>query len=78
VILDIGLPDISGFEVLKQVRQFSSVPILVLTVWGEDSYIASGKALGADDYMVKPFNQIELQSRMKALLASEQINGAGF
>jgi len=45
VILDIGLPDISGFEVLKQMRQFSSVPILVLTVWGENSHIARGKAL---------------------------------
>jgi len=68
VILDLGLPDISGFEVLKQMRQFSSVPVLVLTVSGEEDQIATGMELGANDYMVKPFSHIELHSRMRTLL----------
>ncbi len=67
VILDIGLPDISGFEVLRQVRLFSEVPILILTVRAEESDIVKGLELGADDYMVKPFRQLELLSRIQAL-----------
>jgi len=67
VILDIGLPDISGFEVLEQIRLFSEVPILILTVRAEESDIVKGLELGADDYMVKPFRQLELLSRVRAL-----------
>ncbi|MFC1860570.1 response regulator transcription factor [Chloroflexota bacterium] len=67
VILDIGLPDISGFEVLQQIRLFSEVPILILTVRAEESDIVKGLELGADDYMVKPFRQLELLSRVQAL-----------
>jgi two-component system KDP operon response regulator KdpE len=65
VILDLGLPDISGFEVLKQVRLFSSVPILILTVRSEESDIVKGLEWGADDYVIKPFRQLELLSRIK-------------
>jgi len=67
VILDLGLPDISGFEVLKQTRLFSTVPILILTVRAEEADIVKGLEWGADDYVVKPFRQLELLSRIKAL-----------
>ncbi len=67
VILDLGLPDISGFEVLKQIRTFSSVPVLILTVRGEEADVVKGLEWGADDYMVKPFRQLELMSRIQAL-----------
>ncbi|MFC1965530.1 response regulator transcription factor [Chloroflexota bacterium] len=68
VILDLGLPDISGFEVLKQIRLFSDVPILILTVRADESDVVRGLESGADDYMVKPFRQLELLSRIKALV----------
>ena len=67
VILDLGLPDFSGFDVLKEIRTFSMVPIIILTVRGEESDIVKGLEWGADDYMVKPFRQLELLSRIKAL-----------
>jgi two-component system response regulator VicR len=67
VILDLGLDDISGFDVLKQVRLFSSVPILILTVRADETDIVRGLEWGADDYVVKPFRQLELLSRIKAL-----------
>ena len=65
VILDLGLPDKSGFEVLKQVRLFSTVPILILTVSSDEADIVKGLEWGADDYVVKPFRQLELLSRIK-------------
>jgi len=55
VILDLGLPDINGFEVLKQIRGFSEVPVLILTVRGDEADIVKGLEWGADDYMIKPF-----------------------
>ncbi|MEE8413813.1 MAG: response regulator transcription factor [Dehalococcoidales bacterium] len=67
VILDLGLPDINGFEVLKQIRAFSEVPILILTVRGDEPDVVKGLEWGADDYMIKPFRQLELMSRVKAL-----------
>ncbi|MFC2020626.1 response regulator transcription factor [Chloroflexota bacterium] len=68
VILDLGLPDISGFDILKQIRMFSKVPVLVLTARGEETDIVKGLEWGADDYMTKPFRQLELMSRVKALI----------
>lgn len=67
VILDLGLPDISGFEALKQIRTFSQVPVLILTVRGEEADVVKGLEWGADDYMTKPFRQMELMSRIQAL-----------
>lgn len=67
VILDLGLPDISGFEVLKQTRLFSDVPILILMVRADEADIVKGLEWGADDYVVKPIRQLELLSRIKAL-----------
>jgi len=68
VILDLGLPDISGYEVLKRVRLFSVVPVLILTVRSDEDDIVRGLEYGADDYMVKPFRSLELLSRVQALL----------
>jgi DNA-binding response OmpR family regulator len=68
VILDLGLPDISGFEVLRQIRSFSDVPVIILTVRGEETDKVKGLELGADDYIVKPFSHLELLSRVKAVL----------
>ena len=66
IILDLGLPDMSGFDVLKQVRSFSSVPIIILTVKADEADIVKGLEWGADDYMVKPCGQLELLARVKA------------
>lgn len=68
VILDVGLPDISGLEVLKRMRDFSNVPVIILSVRGDDESITRGLELGADDYMVKPFRMVELIARMRALM----------
>jgi two-component system KDP operon response regulator KdpE len=67
IILDLGLPDTNGFDVLKEVRTFSDIPIMILTVRGEEADVVKGLEWGADDYMVKPFRQLELLSRIKAL-----------
>lgn len=68
VILDLGLPDISGFEVLRQIRRFSSVPTVILTVRSDEADIVKGLEWGADDYIIKPFRQLELLARVKALI----------
>lgn len=73
VILDLGLPDINGFEVLKGIRNFSSIPIVILTVRGEEADVVKGLELGADEYIVKPFRQLELLSRIKALLRRKHL-----
>lgn len=67
VILDLGLPDINGFDVLRLIRQVSSVPIMILTVRSAETDIVKGLEWGADDYMVKPFRQVELLARLRAL-----------
>lgn len=68
VILDVNLPDIDGFQVLQEVRLFSKVPVVMLTVKGKDVDIARGLALGADDYVVKPFSNIELIARVETAM----------
>ncbi|MDD5590537.1 MAG: response regulator transcription factor [Dehalococcoidales bacterium] len=68
VILDLGLPDISGFEVLKSIRLFSDVPVLILTAKADEADIVKGLEWGADDYMVKPFKQLELLARIKGIV----------
>jgi two-component system KDP operon response regulator KdpE len=66
IILDLGLADISGFEVLKQVRFFSSVPIIILTARSDQADVVKGLEWGADDFIVKPCGQLELLARIKA------------
>lgn len=68
VILDINLPDIDGFEVLKQIRASSDVPTIILTVRGKEDDQAKGLELGADDYIVKPFRPKDLVARVHAVL----------
>src|SRR4030043_38050 len=72
VILDIGLPDMDGYQVLKELRRFSDVPVLMLTVRGEDTDVAKGLELGADDHITKPFSHIELIARVQAVLRRSQ------
>jgi DNA-binding response OmpR family regulator len=67
VLLDLGLPDISGFEVTKKIRGESDVPILILTAHGLESDRVRGLDVGADDYMVKPFSIPELEARVRAV-----------
>ncbi|NLD39554.1 MAG: response regulator [Desulfatiglans sp.] len=68
VILDIMLPGKNGLEVLKEIRQKNSIPIIMLTAKGEDADRIVGLELGADDYLPKPFNPRELLARMRAVM----------
>jgi len=68
IILDLGLPDTDGFEVLRQIRLFSSVPIVVLTVKSDEKNVVRMLEGGANDYIVKPFRQLELLARLKTQL----------
>jgi DNA-binding response OmpR family regulator len=68
VLLDIGLPDIDGYEVLTQIRSFSDVPVIVLTARDETLDKIKGLELGADDYITKPFDHLELLARVRAVL----------
>ena len=68
IILDVMLPKADGLEVCQQIRGFSNVPIIMLTAKGEDMDKIMGLEYGADDYLTKPFNVIELKARIKAIL----------
>lgn len=68
ILLDVMLPKKDGFEVCRQVREFSSVPILMLTAKGEDMDKIFGLEYGADDYITKPFNILEVKARIKAIM----------
>lgn len=68
VLLDVMLPDIDGFEVLKMIREISQVPVIMLTAKGEEDDRVRGLELGADDYITKPFSPRELVSRVRAVL----------
>ena len=67
VLLDVMLPKLNGFEVCQQVREFSDVPILMLTAKGDDMDKILGLEYGADDYITKPFNILEVKARIKAI-----------
>jgi len=68
IIIDLGLPDIDGFEVVKDIRAFSNVPIIIVTVRDDEMDKVRGLELGADDYITKPFSHMELLARIKAVL----------
>ncbi len=68
VVLDIAMPGISGFEVLRRIRQVSDVPIIMLTVRSEELDKVRALEAGADDYVTKPFGSLELMARVKAVL----------
>ena len=75
VLLDIGLPDMDGFEVLRQVRAFSDVAIVMLTARDDAIDKVKGLELGADDYVSKPFNHLELMARIRAVLRRQDMPG---
>ncbi|WP_105619821.1 response regulator transcription factor [Vallitalea okinawensis] len=68
LVLDLMLPKIDGLNVCQQIREFSTLPIIMLTAKGEDMDKIMGLEYGADDYMTKPFNILELKARIKAVL----------
>lgn len=68
ILLDVMLPALDGFEVLRRIREFSSVPIIMLTAKGDDMDKILGLEYGADDYITKPFNILEVKARIKAII----------
>jgi two-component system KDP operon response regulator KdpE len=68
VVLDMGLPDMSGLDVLRQLREWSRVPVLVLTVLAAETDKVAALDAGADDYLTKPFGAAELNARLRAIL----------
>ena len=68
ILLDVMLPKYDGFEVCRQIRDFSDVPVIMLTAKGEDMDKLIGFESGADDYITKPFNILELKARIRALI----------
>lgn len=68
ILLDVMLPLLTGFEVCQQIREFSDVPIIMLTAKGDDMDKILGLEYGADDYITKPFNILEVKARIKAIM----------
>ena len=68
VLLDVMLPKLTGFDVCQQIREFSNMPIIMLTAKGEDMDKILGLEYGADDYITKPFNILEVKARIKAIM----------
>jgi two-component system, OmpR family, response regulator CpxR len=77
IVLDVMLPGLDGFEILKRLRQQSKVPVVMLTARGEDVDRIIGLELGADDYLPKPFNVRELAARIRAILRRIETKPAG-
>lgn len=75
ILLDLMLPKLSGLEVCQQIREFSNVPIIMLTAKSEDMDKIMGLEYGADDYVTKPFNILELKARIKAILRRTTVAG---
>lgn len=72
ILLDIMLPKLNGFEVCQQIREFSDMPIIMLTAKGDDMDKILGLEYGADDYITKPFNILEVKARIKAIIRRSQ------
>lgn len=77
ILLDLMLPKLSGLEVCQQVREFSRVPIIMLTAKGDDMDKILGLEYGADDYITKPFNILEVKARIKAIMRRAAPNSEG-
>jgi two-component system, OmpR family, response regulator VicR len=75
VILDLGLPDMDGMKVLREIRKYSDVPVIILTIRGDETDKVRGLEMGADDYIVKPFHHSELLARVRAVLRHRQKGG---
>lgn len=79
VILDLGLPDKDGFSVLSEIRTWSSVPVIILSVRDSEDNIVKALDLGADDYITKPFNSKELLARIRASIRRvQQVDNEGY
>ncbi|MEV7551251.1 response regulator transcription factor [Amycolatopsis sp. NPDC089917] len=76
ILLDLGLPDMDGLDVLRKVRQVSLVPVLVLTARGDERSVVRGLRLGADDYLTKPVRLAELLARVDAVVRRAAITAA--
>ncbi len=72
VVLDIGLPDLNGFDLCREIRQFSAIPVIFLTARNDEIDRIVGLELGADDYVTKPFSPREIVSRVRAVLRRTQ------
>lgn len=77
ILLDVMLPGMDGFAVCQRIRQFSSVPIIMLTAKGEEQDRVRGLDVGADDYLVKPFSVMEMLARVRAVLRRAQVTEIG-
>ncbi len=75
IILDLMMPEIDGLEACMRIREFSNVPIIMLTARGEDADKIMGFECGADDYVTKPFNILELKARIRAMLRRADRSG---
>jgi two-component system KDP operon response regulator KdpE len=73
VVLDVMMPEMDGFETLRELRRFSTVPVIMLTVKADERDVARGLELGADDYVAKPFSQMVLTARIKAVLRRAEL-----
>lgn len=76
ILLDLMLPILSGYEVCQQIREFSDMPIIMLTAKGDDMDKILGLEYGADDYITKPFNILEVKARIKAILRRNAKNNS--
>ncbi len=76
VLLDVMMPELDGFETLRMLREFSSIPVIMLTAKGEEDDKVYGLELGADDYITKPFGSRELSSRVRAVLRRAEMPSA--
>jgi DNA-binding response OmpR family regulator len=77
IILDVRMPGLDGFSVCKRIREFSEVPIIMLTAVAGDDDKVKGLELGADDYLTKPFSAQELLARVRAVLRRVEMSGRG-
>jgi DNA-binding response OmpR family regulator len=77
ILLDVMMPKLDGFATCQRIRQYSNVPIIILTARGEEQDRVRGLDLGADDYLVKPFSATELLARVRAVLRRAQTMGEG-
>ncbi len=74
ILMDVMMPELDGFAACQRIRQFSNVPIIILTAKGEEQDRVRGLDLGADDYLVKPFSVIELLARVRSVLRRSQFS----
>ena len=73
MLLDVMLPKLTGFEVLQMIREFSMLPVIMLTAKGDDMDKILGLEYGADDYITKPFNILEVKARIKAIFRRSKV-----